>query len=147
MSEPLKKNKAPKTDGKPSADLEMLSQVMDLLKPVIQFHQSTEATDKEDVHLFWDVRAVKGGGDVIARLVGSSTMSGLLGVKMLADAATLVVQEVDTKISQPLVAKFQHIADTASETKYPELTPSEVKAIGLTPTGDEMAQKIAEAEV
>lgn len=138
MSQPQKKSKEKSAD---SSSADPLAGLAELLRPMLDFHRPVEGAEEEDVRIFWDVRCVKGEAEALAHLTGSSTMSGLLSKKMLPEASTLIIREIDVKIAQPLASKFQAMTEDDSLDSLPALTYSERGALdGEEPDGAEMAQ-------
>lgn len=151
---PRPKKKSPaKAEEKRSDDeqSDILQMLKTLIKPVTDFHTKAAEAAPNDVHLFWDVRAVRGGtnGEVIAHIIGSSTMSGLLHPGMIQESTSLVENEVMTKVAQPLVSPFQAMAAAAAVIPVlPNLSQADVLNLcaGESRSGMDVAMDMAANE-
>jgi hypothetical protein len=112
-SAPLKlKSKAKK--GSTATDdnqAQQFSQIMELMKPVIEFLQPLEDASEDDLRLFWDIRLVRGKVARFHHLQGSSSLPAMLADNMVASASTTIQQEIHDKIMTPLVAVMQTAAE------------------------------------
>jgi len=88
-----------------------VQQVMDLLGPMLDFHQSLEAAAEDDLRIHWDVRIVRGKDTPFTHVTGSSSLPKMLAYNMIANAPTRIQQEVVEKILEPLLALMQTKAE------------------------------------
>jgi hypothetical protein len=105
---PKKKNPA-NTDAEEGVDA--LQQALGLLEPVIEFHKPVESATEDDLRIYWDVRVVRGKGETFTHSQGSSSLPRALASNMKALAPALIQQEILEKISMPLTAKLQTVAE------------------------------------
>jgi len=101
-----------------------LEAVLRLFSPLLKFHEPTQDKD-EDVSIFWDVRILRGADTKMAHVTGSSTMTGLLSVKMMPESSTIITDEILLKVAQPLAAKFQEV--TSMEARHDDSEPNETE--------------------
>ena len=134
------KAKPPEKD-KPAPDA--MAAVLKLLAPLIEFHTATEDSD-EDIRIFWDVRVIRGASAQLAHVSGSSSMPGLLGVKLMAESTSMIISEIDQKVARPLAAKFQDLVTQIAQSEADELDADELEFVGSI-TGEEGAA-LAEAD-
>lgn len=93
--------------------METLQRAMDLLTrkdaalaPVEEFHKAVEDANQNDVRIFWDVHIVRGSNTPLKRVRGSSSLPDLLSKKMVANAPSIIQQEIVEKIAMPLTGAF-----------------------------------------
>lgn len=113
MARPAKKAAAKKTTKKRASKTDSTADqqsaaLLQLLGPLIKFHENQEDADADDLRLFWDVRLVAGKGEAFAHFSGSSTMSNALDPTLVNDTEASLESEVMNKIAKPLVAKMQN---------------------------------------
>lgn len=87
--------------------LSRVEKALDMMTPLLDFHQSAEDASVDDIRVYWDVRAIRGADTYFAGSSGVSTLPGALGTKLNVNAPGMIQQEVVDKIGQPLVAAFQ----------------------------------------
>ncbi len=87
--------------------MEAIQQMVDRLKPLIEFHKADEEMTKDDVRICWDVRTIRGKDTAFAHLQGNSTLHQALAPLMIEDALYKVEQEITDKIIVPMVGAFQ----------------------------------------
>jgi len=105
------KKSSPATDSSDDVQAQLLSKLMKLLKPSLDFHEPVDGATTDDLRLFWDVRLVRGEDTPFKHLQGSSTLTGMLGEKMVANASSTIQREIHNKILEPLVMAMQSAAE------------------------------------
>jgi hypothetical protein len=94
-----------------TSDNALLASIIGMLAPMVEFHKRVENAKDEDIRLFWDVRVVRGADTPLFEFTGSSSMTGALSPKQLPLLTAAIQQEVNDKISVPLVGKTQQMVD------------------------------------
>lgn len=96
----------------------VLEGLMQMLQPLVEFHKAVSDADDNDLRMFWDVRVVRGSGEIFITSSGSSSFPDALGPKQIAGAALMIQQEVHDKIAAPLVGKMQAIVEAGALSKH-----------------------------
>lgn len=96
------------TESKKSED--PLRALMQVMQPLIDFHGQRDEAARDDLRIFWDVRVVRGNGEMWNSVSGSSTLPSALSVARLNTLATLIQDEIESKIAAPLVSVAQEHA-------------------------------------
>jgi len=79
-----------------------IQQVMNIIKPLTDFHQAVEDACENDMRLYWDVRLVRGKDTPFKHIHGTSSLPSMFASKRLPHAPSLIQSEVEEKIMMPL---------------------------------------------
>jgi hypothetical protein len=111
--EPPPKRRRPKknTTDTDTEAVDALQQALGLLDPVIDFHKPVEGATEDDLRIYWDVRVVRGQGSAFAHVTGSSSLPMVLASNTKALAPAVVQTELLEKVSRPLTAVLQTVAE------------------------------------
>jgi hypothetical protein len=122
--EPPPKRKRPKknTTNTDAEAVDALQQAIGLLDPLLDFLKPVEGATEDDLRIFWDVRVVRGKGSAFAHVTGSSSLPMALASNTKALAPAVVQAELLEKVSRPLTAVLQTVAE--------QLTMDELDARG-----------------
>lgn len=101
------KTDRPAPDAKESDQAKQILDVLNLLKPLTDFHRAVEDATQNDLRLFWDVRLLRGGNIPFCHVHGSSSLPSLLNYNMLAEAPAKIEVEATNKIVIPLLSFMQ----------------------------------------
>lgn len=101
------KTDRPAPDAKESDQAKQILDVLNLLKPVTDFHRAVEDATQNDLRMFWDVRIVRGANTPYCHVHGSSSLPALLAENMLSQAPQEIEHEAKAKIVVPLVSFMQ----------------------------------------
>lgn len=101
------KTDRPAPDAKESDQAKQILDVLNLLKPLTDFHRAVEDATQNDLRMFWDVRIVRGENTPYCHVHGSSSMPALLADNMLSQASQVLENEATAKIVVPLVSFMQ----------------------------------------
>lgn len=149
MARAVKKNlNPPKAEQPPTQD--RVDMLLKLFQPVLDFHQTNAAATDDDIRIMWDVRLIRGKDEAWAHVSGTSTLPGVTAVSRCQMLSSVLQDEIESKISAPLVSRAQEYAQSVNETRI-QRDLLENKADVPQITGDHsahMAEKLAnEAEV
>jgi hypothetical protein len=112
QEQPPKRRRPKKKNTNTDAEAtDALQQALGLLDPVIDFHKPVEGATEDDLRIYWDVRVVRGQGSPFAHVTGSSSLPRALASNMKALAPAVVQAELLEKVSRPLTAKLQTVAE------------------------------------
>lgn len=87
--------------------IDQIQGLLDVLKPIIQFHKETVNLTANDVRLYYDVRVIRGNGQPFAHLQSSITWHEFLSPTVMALATTRIQNDLVEQIVIPLSAKIQ----------------------------------------
>lgn len=130
-----------------SRALEIIQRNEKRLEKEDEFNDPVEHADSDDVRIYWKIRMIRGSDELMTSLEGSSVMSGLLDPKMKGHAPSQIQNEVLTKISLPISAKFMKIAEEVSQRRAEALeTKEETPDTDSSEPGKALLGTVADAE-
>lgn len=94
--------------------MDQMRALMDIMKPLLEFHGAKDEEAADDLRLFWDVRIVRGNGERWTNVSGSSTLPGALSQSRLQLLSTTLQDEIENKITAPLATVAQDYASAAN---------------------------------
>ena len=96
----------------PPAEVDEQKEAMaKLLAPALAFHAACVDASMEDVRFMWEVKAIRGEDVFFAKVAGTCTMPGLLSQNQIHMSVERVSAEMTSKVTQPMAAKFQELAN------------------------------------
>jgi hypothetical protein len=119
------KTDRPAPDAKESDQAKQILDVLNLLKPLTDFHKAVEDANQNDLRLFWDVRIVRGENTPYCHVHGSSSLPALLAYNMMSQAPQAIEHEATAKIVVPLVSFMQLDVSNTLMADQPEREPDD----------------------
>ena len=146
----LKSDRSVPGAGK-SDEARQFSEVLNLLKPLTDFHRSLEDATQNDLRLYWDVRIVRGEDTPFCRVQGTSSQPAILAYNMMSEAPERIEDEVMGKIVKPLVSAMQLFVSEKLLADNAEREPadhyfSEEECLGSGPEYPSPQQEMASPE-
>lgn len=92
-----------------------LTKLMEMIRPLVEFHAASEDADPSDIRIYWDVRIVKGKDIALAKSNGSASLPAALEEKEAPLISEVIEREVAAKIGRPLAARMQALVEASLE--------------------------------